>query len=161
MLKGEVIGNPDEVDMLGTCIGDLQRLRNKVLENQGIPTDPLFNGLNDDEIVELIYKSNQLEEEFNPTYTYLPALETNELWYRHQVALAESTDHFALVVLEKNEKLKFLWQKFEDREKGTKNLKSVSVDYGTFYFAIDEFFAFVKQAYPKALEWFDPQIRTT
>jgi hypothetical protein len=160
MLKGTIIG-PDEVDMLGTCIGDLQRLRDKVSKNEGNFRDPLFMGLKDDEIMELIYKSNQLEDEYNPAYAYLPALKTNELWYKHQVTIAESTDHYALVVFEENGKLKFLWQKFEDRREGRTTLNSVLVDYSIFYSAINQFFAFVKQTYPDVLEWFDPQMRTT
>jgi Immunity protein 42 len=161
MLKGTIIGNTEEVEMLGTCVADLQRLRDKVQTNEGYFRDPLFDGLDDNEVMELIYRSNQLEEDYDPAFSYLPSVETNDLWYRHTVTLAESTDHYAIVVFEEKGLLKFLWQKWEDRENRLASINSVLVEHKTFYAAINEFLLFAKATYPETLEWFNPQLPTT
>jgi immunity protein 42 of polymorphic toxin system len=161
ILKGILIGDPEEVDLLGTCVGHLQRLRDKVQKNEGYLSDPPFDGLDDNEVMELIYKSNQLEEDYDPVFSYLPSAETNDLWYRHTVSLAESTDHYAIVVFEEKEKLKFLWQKWEDRENRLETINSVFVEHKIFYAAINEFLLFAKATYPESLEWFNPQWPTT
>lgn len=149
VLDGLIIGDPEEVDLLGTCISDLQKLRLKVSINEGHFRNPLFARLNDNEILELIYKSNQLKEEYDPAFSYLPTFETNELWNNHTVKLAESTDQYAIVVIEENELLKFIWQAWKDRESKIENLNKVYVDHQTFYSAIDDFISFVKYAHPK------------
>jgi hypothetical protein len=155
MLAGTIIGDPDEVDMLGTCVGALDRLRNKIINNEGKLSDVLFNGLSDDEIMELVYKSNQLEEEYNPIYAHLPAQTTNKLWLKHTVSMAESTDQHAIVVFEQNGQLKFLWQSWGEREKGLKTLNSLLVHHKTFYSAINQFLIFIKDQFPEQLMWLE------
>jgi hypothetical protein len=155
MLAGTIIGDPDEVDMLGTCVGGLDRLRNKILRNEGKLNDVLFDGLSDDEIMELVYKSNQLEEEYNPIYAHLPRQTTNNLWLKHTVSIAESTDQYAIIVFEQNGKLKFLWQSWEERRKGLKTLNSVLASHEIFYSAINQFLIFIKEEFPKQLMWLE------
>ena len=149
MLAGKIIGNPDEADMLGTCVADLERLRSKAIQNEGNFGEASFDTLSDDEIMEMVYKSNQLEEEYNPLYHHLPGHKTNELWRKHAVYLAESTDQYAIIVFEQNGKLKFLWQRWEEREKNPKMLNSIFVNHEIFYSAINEFLAFIKEQFPE------------
>jgi hypothetical protein len=147
MLKGNLIGDPNEWNILGNCFCDLLDLRNKVQKNQGQFRDSIFDGLNDYEIMELIYKSNQLEEEYNPAFSHLPVLKSNELWYNHTFMLAESIDQYKLVVFEEEGKLKFVWHKREDRNIQLENLNTVYVEYDLFYSVIDKFLQFLKDSY--------------
>ena len=144
MLKWTIIGESEEFDVLGTCVGDLERLRDKIQKYEGHFRDILFDGLTDDEVMELIYKSNQLESEYNPVFSHLPVMKTNELWYKHTVTLAESTDSYNIVVFEEGGKLKFVWQKWKDRKRGLKNENNVFVEYDDLYAAINEFLLYIK-----------------
>jgi hypothetical protein len=147
MLKGTVIGDPEEYNILDNCFDDILDFRNKVQKNQGQFRESLFDGLKDYEILELIYKSNQLESEYNPAFSHLPVLDSNDLWVKHTFTLAESTDHYKIVVFEEAGKLKFIWKKWEDLNIRLENITSVYVEYRTFYSAIDNFLMFLKDSY--------------
>src|SRR5688500_18513733 len=99
ILGGEYIGNPEEIDVLGVIAGHLKELR-KRLSEPGSLKHSLYDSLSDKEILELIIKSNQLEEEFDPAYAYLPALEHERLFGKHFFSVGESTDRYYLTVVE-------------------------------------------------------------
>lgn len=105
--------------------------------------------------MELIYKSNQLEEEYNPIYAHLPAQTTNNLWLKHTVSMGESTDQHAIVVFEQNGQLKFLWQSWEERRNGLKTLSGVLLRHKIFYSAINQFLIFIKDQFSEQLMWLE------
>lgn len=150
VLGNELIGNAEECDLLELCAMHLYDLRELIDEGKGSLTHPLFQTLNDREILELIYKSNQLEEEFNPAFSYLPALEEESLLSRHTFMLAESLDQHYLVLIEQDEKLKFIWS----RERNTEStVRSVECDRRTIVDAISSCLEYLKHSYPNHLLW--------
>jgi hypothetical protein len=118
-LGGQLIGNQDETDSLGVTSQHLEMLRDRVAGLPGTISHPLFQFLTDIEILELILKSNQLEEEFEPQYYYLPALEAEGLFGKHSFYVGESTNAYFLVVIEQLGLLKFLWKNFRRKENVT------------------------------------------
>ena len=150
VLGSQFIGDPDETDALGVSAGHLKRLRDQVTGRYGNLTHPLFQSLTDVEIFELILKSNQLEEEFDPNFEYLPALEKERLFGRHHFFVGESTDAYFLVVIEQSEKLKFLWKNLRAKEVQS---HSVECSREEVVFAIDSCLNYLKNAFPEQMSW--------
>ncbi|MCC6583622.1 MAG: hypothetical protein IT271_07965 [Chitinophagales bacterium] len=68
-----------------------------------------FNSRSDEEIFELIFKSNQLEEEFKPQYKYLPILE-NTIWQDCHISIDETTDAWQIAMIQEDKILKIMWK---------------------------------------------------
>jgi hypothetical protein len=151
VLGHQLIGDPDETDALGVTSLHLESLRDKVKGNFGSLTHPLFASLTDVEIFELILKSNQLEEEFDPKFNYLPALEEEGLFGKHHFFIGESTDAYGLFVIEQSDKLKFLWKNFRTQEHRS---LSVECKIDEVVSAINSCLAYLKNVYPDQMSRF-------
>ena len=150
MLNGCLIGNIGEADLLGTCAGDLKRMRDKVKSKKVSLENALFASLNETEILEQVYKSNQLKHEFDPAFSHLPELATNELWLTHRIQLAESTDGYDIIVIEQAGKLKFIWRNCRSKET---DVHFTYTDHATLIEAIDSCLKYLKTSYPERLSW--------
>jgi hypothetical protein len=110
ILSGEEIGDPDDTDMVGVSASHLEMLEERILGKYGSLEQELFSSYTDLEILELIFKSNQLEEEFDDKYSYLPVLESEGLWGKHTFYLGESLDAYFMVMVKQDGLLKFIWR---------------------------------------------------
>lgn len=103
-INGQLIGDPTEscvaLTWLNGLAGFLQRIKNG--ENKHAE----FVNRSDEEIFELIWKSNQLEEDFDPQFTHLPQLDSS-VWHCH-LSLDETIDAYLITVTEQGDKLKFI-----------------------------------------------------
>ncbi len=101
-----------------------------------------FDGLTNSEIFELIMKSNQLEDEYDPQYLHLPVLE-NEIWSRHTIFLDETVDGFTICYYVKNDEINIIIKDYEDNR-----IISQTMPINTFLNTIDEFVSFLLEKYP-------------
>lgn len=146
LILGEhFIGSKDETCLLGTWTFMLESFQSHVNANKGNMFHPLFKGLTDREVFELIRKSNQLEEEFDPAFSYLPAQPGGELWLKHFLNLDETIDAYYIVVIESEGKMKFIWEASNSPE-----LFSVVVNYETFNSTVDSCMDYLKTIYPRS-----------
>lgn len=150
ILNGQYIGDPEETDVLDVSVGHLERLQNQIKGDYGTLIHPLFQSLSDEEIFELILKSNQLETEFDPKFSYLPALEQEGLFGTHHFIVGESTDAYFLVVIEQSEKVKFLWRNLRLKEVQT---HAVACSKEEVISAINGCLNYFKNAFPRKLSW--------
>jgi hypothetical protein len=152
ILGGKFIGNPDEACMLGTWCGFKNQVE-KIKKNQGNLRHSAFEGLSDEEIFELIDKTNQLEEEFKPEFMYLPQLST-KLWYLHRITIDETIDGYYIMVIEENNQLKFMWisNGWYEPQGEVGKLYTALVDYDEFFKTNSDFFAFLQNTYPGYLK---------
>jgi hypothetical protein len=150
VLGNQYIGLPDDPDLLGTCGLHLKKLKEIVLgENEQI-THSLFDSLSDREILELIWKANQSEEEFDPGFNYLPNLESERLWSKHTFMLGESLDQYYMAVIDQFENIKFIWTE----GKRTESELYVTISNRDFVIStIDDCLTYMKQVYPERFSW--------
>ena len=108
ILGGQLIGDNDESCLIGTWMYRMERILS-VLEND---VDKLFHSefenRSDEEIFELIFKSNQLPEEFHPDFLHLPTLPP-KVWQYCYVGLDETSDAYLIGMICKSDEMKFLW----------------------------------------------------
>jgi len=109
VLGGQILGNADEFCLLDTWKNSLQLIKDQIKNDFSSITHKEFNNKNDNEIFELIWKANQLEEEFKPEYAYLPLLE-KKVWSNCTISMDETTDAYLITIIEQDGKIKFLWQ---------------------------------------------------
>jgi hypothetical protein len=151
VLGGHLIGEIEEPCLLGTWTMFVKDLLNHVEINRGNLSNQLFTGLTDREIFELIYKSNQLEEDFDPAFDYLATQPSEELWSMHHITLDETIDAYRIVLIEDGENLKFIWECWRDpcpsNEIG--QLYSVTVGHSLFISTVDSCLSFLRTAYPE------------
>lgn len=69
-----------------------------------------FETLTEREMFELVWKSNQLEEEYDPAFAYLPAPDTSQLWRDHVLFLDETIDAYNIVMIFRDGNLTFMWE---------------------------------------------------
>ena len=84
-----------------------------VLYNPNFPNYPTVAEAICHEIFELLIKANQLEEEYDPQFLYLPVLKP-EVWIDCCVRLDETIDAFIIFVIESEGEVKFLWQDWRE-----------------------------------------------
>lgn len=109
VLKGQIIGDIKELCYLNSWKNSVQDLKDHIKNNFDLLWHPEFNNRTENEIFELIFKANQLEEDFNPEYSYLPVLD-DKVWSNCHISIDETIDAFLLAMVKHNEKIKFLWQ---------------------------------------------------
>ena len=109
-INGQILGNIEEPSYLSTWKSAVHRLQEKIKNDFDLLWHSEFENRNDIEIFELIWKANQQEEDYNPQFIYLPALE-NEIWSNCHIAIDETIDAFLIAIIkQQNNKIKFLWQ---------------------------------------------------
>ena len=109
VFKGQVIGDPNESSLVGTWVAGLKRISKIIEVNFDKLSNAEFKNKTDYEVFELIYKSNQLEENYKGEYRYLNQLD-NEVWQYCNISIDETTDAFQIVMTADGNNLKFLWK---------------------------------------------------
>lgn len=109
VLSGQIIGDVDEVCYLNSWKSSLEYLKDRIKYDFSSIGHTEFLNRSDREVFELIWKANQLEEEFKEEYNYLPVL-NNEVWSNCRISIDETTDAYLLAMTEADGKIKFLWE---------------------------------------------------
>jgi hypothetical protein len=150
VLAGHIIGERAEPCLLNTWTASVEDFRQHISSHRVSLANPLFNGLTDEEILAIILKSNQFEDEFDPAFSCLPHQPSNDLWVRHYVSLDETTDAFIIVVIEQNESLKFIWKGWREPcpSQDIGKLHAVSVRYEDFDSVVSSCLEFLQGKYP-------------
>ncbi|WKN41687.1 hypothetical protein [Tunicatimonas pelagia] len=88
-----------------------------------------FKNRSDEEVFELIWKANQLEDEFDPTFNHLPILD-NSIWAACHISIDETTDAWLITMIEENDELKLIWKGWRNPcpEERIGKLYAVSID---------------------------------
>jgi hypothetical protein len=68
-----------------------------------------FKNRTENEIFQMIYKANQMEEEYEEEFSYLPIL-PNSIWRYCNVGLDETIDAYLLTITSKDDEIKFIWK---------------------------------------------------
>jgi hypothetical protein len=108
-LGGHIIGDKDESSVSGVWIGGLERILNKLQLNFDGFKDKEFTNRPDEELFELVWKSNQLESKFDPRFLHLPQLD-NSIWNYCSVRLDETIDQYLIAMIGLDDKIKFIWK---------------------------------------------------
>ncbi len=152
-----IIGSPTEECYLPTWYPQLIRHRNFIQNNLTVLYPKSFIGLTDREIFELIIKTNQVEDEFDEKYLYLPQLNSS-LWSNHTFFIDETIDAFAICfyILENN--MKFLiektWPLQQENTISSFIYPEVKADY--FLNVLNETIHFLELTYPYLSEYKKP-----
>lgn len=107
VLGGHIIGDKEESCSTETWLWSLKTIKEHLLENRF--QHPEFKNRSDIELFELINKANQFEEDFKPEYSYLPQL-ADSIWNICCFNMDETTDAYSKVLVEVDNKLKFIWE---------------------------------------------------
>ena len=108
-LNGQIIGDQNEACYLVTWLSSMRNVKERIADNSKLLYHREFFNRNDQELFELILKSNELKKDFNIEYDYLPVLE-NEVWNNCHISIDETTDAYLIMMLEIDDKIKFLWK---------------------------------------------------
>ena len=109
LLDGQLIGDNNETALVGTWMRAMQNILDLLSHDYEKLYHEEFENRTDTEIFELIYKSNQLEEEFDPKFLHLPVL-TNEIWRNCNINIDETIDAYLLTMIGKDDHIKFIWR---------------------------------------------------
>lgn len=109
VLGGQIIGDLQESCYLESWTNSIKNLKNRLLNNFVLISNSEFKNRNDKEIVELITKANQVQEDYKSDFYYLPILE-NSVWDNCHFNIDETTDAYILYMIESNGRIKFLWE---------------------------------------------------
>jgi hypothetical protein len=153
ILGGKFIGNPEESCLLGTWWSYFSPKIEYFKKMRGNYRHPAFEGLSDEEIFELISRTNVDEPIFEAKYPNLPKVE-DYLWERHHFSIDETIDGHYIQVIEENNQLKFMWISngwYEPQEEVGK-LYTALVDYEDFFKTSSDFFDFLHHTYPGHLK---------
>jgi hypothetical protein len=109
VLGGQIIGEPNESCFLNSWKDSLEGLKDIISNSFDSLSHPEFRNRSDKELFELIWKANQLEDEYKIEYMHLPVLD-NKIWHNCHLSIDETTDAFLITVTEQNGEIKFLWK---------------------------------------------------
>lgn len=109
VLGGQIIGDPDESCYLGSWKHSLRLLKDRIKNNFSSISNTEFQNKNDREIFELIWKANQMEEDYKNEFAHLPVL-NNKVWSNCSISLGETTDAYLITMTEDNGRIKFIWE---------------------------------------------------
>jgi Immunity protein 42 len=146
ILNNELVGYEDEGCFLSIWAGSLLYLKQHVEKKETCLREPEFKGLSDIEILELIEKANQFEEEYENEYLYLPKLKS-EVWNKYRVDMDETIDGFSIILIEENDALKFI---FRDNKHKSK-INTAVTTHQHFYKTVDECLDFLIETYPNVI----------
>lgn len=150
IIKDNLIGSPDEECYLPTWIFSLTDRRRRIAGTKPLLFPKAFEGLTDRETFEIILKANQLEDEFNPDFLYLPQLDS-DVWSRHSFQLDETTDAYLFYFYVRENQITLLIKDetgcMDNDHPGGKFLfHTMPLD--LFFKIIDEATAFLTERYP-------------
>lgn len=106
ILGGQIIGDPNEECFLLSWIHSVEKIRDRILNHSERLKNCEFENRPDDEIFELIWKANGIN---NPKYSKLPML-NESVWSFCHVSVDETVDAWLISMIEDNGKIKFLWK---------------------------------------------------
>ena len=126
---GQIIGDPNEMCYLLSWLASVKLLLERIQKKSDLLRNDEFKNRSDEEIFELIWKANQLEEEFDPKFNHLPILD-NSIWTACHISIDETTDAWLITMIEENNELKFIWKGWRDSCPNDRigKLCSVSID---------------------------------
>ena len=128
-LGGQIIGTIEESCSAPNWTYKAALLLDRLTNHFDKFSHPEFLNRTDQEIFELVWKSNQLDTEFDPQYAYLPQLDNN-VWVYCGLGLGETIDAYLITITAFDNVIKFIWKGWRDpcpkHEIGI--LNSVSVD---------------------------------
>lgn len=113
VLAGQIIGEKEEICFLNTWLYSIKILKDLITKDYSSLCHSEFVSRTDREIFEMIWKANQLEEDYSQVYKYLPVLE-HKFWVNCSVSLDETTDAFLIAMVGYDNKLKFIWQRWRE-----------------------------------------------
>jgi hypothetical protein len=102
VLGGQIIGDEDEICYLNSWTYSLEFLKKKIEDDSYSICHLELNNKSNSELSELIWKENQLEDEFKSDCLHLPNC--------CNISLDETTDAFLIAMIEIDGKLKFIWK---------------------------------------------------
>lgn len=109
VLGGQLIGDPDESCFLSSWKHSMKRILERIKNDFESIFHPSFINKYDRELLELILKSNQLDNEYKDEFKYLPAL-SNNVWNNCHISLGETTDAYFINMINSGGQIKFLWE---------------------------------------------------
>jgi hypothetical protein len=109
VLGGQIIGDIKEPCYLNSWKYSFEILKDQIKNDFHSIVHSEFNKRSDIELFELIYKANQLEDDYKLEYSNLPVLD-NKVWRNCLISIDETTDAFLIIMTEQNEEIKFLWK---------------------------------------------------
>jgi len=129
LLNGHLIGDENETCLIGTWISSMEKNLVLIENNSNKLYHSEFHKRTDEEIFEIIYKSNQLPEEFNQKHIDLPVL-PNEVWQNCNLSIDETIDAYLIAMICDRDIMKFIWKDWRDPcPKGQINeLISISIE---------------------------------
>jgi hypothetical protein len=149
IVGARVVGDPNDIELVGLYEGDLKRMLDRVLHLRAVGHDFSIDGLSDREVVELVLKANQLEDEFDPKFIHLPQLES-KFWYTHQLFLATTTDQDFVGVFNSRNNIKLFHFNFNTPQT---EVHTVICDFATVIAAIEGCIKFLKESFPVRITW--------
>ena len=84
----------------------MKELLRRIQERSDIMENDEYKNRSNEEIFELIWKSNQVEDEFDSTYDYLPML-ASSVWEACHLSIGETTDAWLITLIKEEDDLKF------------------------------------------------------
>ena len=129
VLGGQLIGVRDEPCVVTTRSAHLERIKERLKHNFESIVHEEFNNRNDEELFELVCKSNRMEEQHSPAFAHLPVLE-NKVWQNCCITFDETTDAWLIAMVAQNGRVKFLWEGWREPcpQEQINKLYSVVVD---------------------------------
>lgn len=113
VFSGQIIGNPNEMCHLLSWLASVECLLKRIWVKSELLKIDEFKNRSDEEVFELIWKANQLEDEFDPKFKHLPVLD-NSIWAACQIAIDETTDAWLITMVQDDDELKFIWKGWRD-----------------------------------------------
>jgi hypothetical protein len=129
IIDNQIIGDPEEVCLVATWIASMEGNLHTIENHSEKLYHPEFENRTEQEIFELIYKSNQLEEEYKVEFEYLPVL-PETIWQHCNFTIDETIDAYQIAMICKDEHITFIWKNLEEASFKTKNhqLHSKSIE---------------------------------
>lgn len=109
IIENQLIGDNEELSNTSSWVYSLQKLKSRILNRTESDFVGEFKNKSYEEIFQLIAKSNQLEEEFDPKYKYLPKLNP-KLWSNSNISLDETIDAWIIYWIANKDNIIFLWK---------------------------------------------------
>lgn len=145
LLNGQIIGDKNETCLMGSWISSMEHNLSLIENNSKRFYHPEFDKRTDEEIFELIYKSNQMPNEFNKDFIDLPVL-PNEIWQYCNMGIDETIDAYLITMICKNHVMKFIWKGWREPcpEEQINKLLSISIDKAQVSNVINECLKYLK-----------------
>ena len=150
IIGGKLIGSKEECCGLGTWLYNLTDRRNFIVDRKNNLYPKEFKLLNNREIFESILKANQLEEEFNNEFLYLPQLD-NQIWSSHSFEIDETIDGYLIYFYVFDNQITFLIEdnsgKFINNYRSNKFIFQI-INFDFFIKTIEQVTSFLVHKYP-------------